>query len=91
MNPLERSLIEKAGYANGWENVRESMSARVGKPGAPVLPRLASGAGVPAPTIIASPSRTHPDRLSRHLVEMGRLANLNEGSPYFRRVPDICR
>lgn len=24
MNPLERSLIEKAGYANGWENVRES-------------------------------------------------------------------
>jgi hypothetical protein len=24
MNPLERSLIEKAGYANGWENVRAS-------------------------------------------------------------------
>jgi hypothetical protein len=24
MNPLERSLIKKAGYANGWENVRES-------------------------------------------------------------------
>ena len=22
MTPLERSLIEKAGYANGWENVR---------------------------------------------------------------------
>jgi len=21
MNPLERSLIEKAGYDNGWENV----------------------------------------------------------------------
>jgi putative restriction endonuclease len=29
MNPLERSLIEKAGYANGWENVRESTAARV--------------------------------------------------------------
>lgn len=29
MNPLERSLIEKAGYANGWENVRESTPVRV--------------------------------------------------------------
>lgn len=29
MNPLERSLIEKAGYANGWENVRESTTERV--------------------------------------------------------------
>jgi putative restriction endonuclease len=29
MNPLERSLIEKAGYANGWENVRESTPERV--------------------------------------------------------------
>lgn len=29
MNPLERSLIEKAGYANGWENVRESTADRV--------------------------------------------------------------
>jgi putative restriction endonuclease len=29
MNPLERSLIEKAGYANGWENVRESTAERV--------------------------------------------------------------
>jgi hypothetical protein len=29
MNPLERSLIEKAGYANGWENVRESTAGRV--------------------------------------------------------------
>lgn len=29
MNPLERSLIEKAGYANGWENVRENSTARV--------------------------------------------------------------
>ena len=28
MNPLERSLIEKAGYANGWENVRESTPQR---------------------------------------------------------------
>jgi hypothetical protein len=25
MNPLERSLIEKAGYANGWENVCAEM------------------------------------------------------------------
>jgi hypothetical protein len=24
MNDLERTLIEKAGYAHGWENVRES-------------------------------------------------------------------
>jgi hypothetical protein len=29
MNPLERSLIDKAGYAKGWENVRESTPARV--------------------------------------------------------------
>jgi putative restriction endonuclease len=29
MNPLERSLIEKAGYANGWENVRGSTPERV--------------------------------------------------------------
>ena len=29
MNPLERSLIEKAGYANGWENLRESTPERV--------------------------------------------------------------
>lgn len=29
MNPLERSLIEKAGYANGWENVREGTTGRV--------------------------------------------------------------
>ena len=29
MNPLERSLIEKAGYANGWENVRVSAAERV--------------------------------------------------------------
>ncbi len=29
MNPLERSLIEKAGYANGWENVRESTPEHV--------------------------------------------------------------
>lgn len=29
MNALIRSLIEKAGYANGWENVRESDAERV--------------------------------------------------------------
>lgn len=29
MNPLERSLIEKAGYANGWENVRECTAESV--------------------------------------------------------------
>jgi putative restriction endonuclease len=29
MNALIRSLIEKAGYANGWENVRESVAERV--------------------------------------------------------------
>lgn len=29
MNSLERTLIEKAGYANGLENVRESMPERV--------------------------------------------------------------
>lgn len=29
MNALERSLIEKAGYANGWENVLESTPERV--------------------------------------------------------------
>jgi putative restriction endonuclease len=29
MNLLERTLIEKAGYANGWENVRESTPERV--------------------------------------------------------------
>jgi putative restriction endonuclease len=29
MNLLERSLIEKAGYANGWENVRESAPEHV--------------------------------------------------------------
>jgi hypothetical protein len=29
MNSLERALIEKAGYAHGWENVRESTPERV--------------------------------------------------------------
>lgn len=29
MNTLERTLIEKAGYAHGWENVRESTPGRV--------------------------------------------------------------
>lgn len=29
MNPLQRTLIEKAGYANGWENVRESTQDQV--------------------------------------------------------------
>jgi putative restriction endonuclease len=29
MNLLERSLIEKAGYSNGWENVRESTAEYV--------------------------------------------------------------
>jgi hypothetical protein len=29
MNTLERTLIEKAGYAHGWENVRESTPKRV--------------------------------------------------------------
>lgn len=29
MNPLERTLIEKAGYANGWENVSESTPEQV--------------------------------------------------------------
>lgn len=29
MNTLERTLIEKAGYAHGWENVRESTPVRV--------------------------------------------------------------
>jgi putative restriction endonuclease len=29
MNTLERTLIEKAGYAHGWENVRESTAERV--------------------------------------------------------------
>lgn len=29
MNPLERTLIEKAGYSHGWENVRESTPQRV--------------------------------------------------------------
>jgi len=29
MNTLERSLVQKAGYAHGWENVRESAPNRV--------------------------------------------------------------
>lgn len=29
MNTLERTLIEKAGYAHGWENIRESTPERV--------------------------------------------------------------
>lgn len=29
MTPLERSLIEKADYANGWENVSENSPDRV--------------------------------------------------------------
>jgi hypothetical protein len=29
MNSFERSLIEEAGYANGWENVRESVRESV--------------------------------------------------------------
>ena len=29
MNTLERTLIEKAGYAHGWENVRQSTPERV--------------------------------------------------------------
>ena len=49
MNPLERSLIEKARYANGWENVRVStpeqtvlFSARH-KAEAHVMPPLTQG------------------------------------------------
>lgn len=29
MNTLERTRIEKTGYAHGWENVRESTPERV--------------------------------------------------------------
>lgn len=29
MNTLKRTLIEKAGYAHGWENVRENAPERV--------------------------------------------------------------
>ena len=29
MNSLERTIIEKAGYAHGWENVRDTTPERV--------------------------------------------------------------
>ena len=49
MNPLERSLIERAGYSNGWENVRISTPEHVimfsarHKAEAHVLPSLKPG------------------------------------------------
>jgi hypothetical protein len=74
MNPLERSLIEKAGYANGWENVRESTAARVvlysarHKAEAHVMPPLTQG----GPWQVTFPNGPPATELSRSLPDMFR-------------------
>ena len=72
MNPLERSLIEKAGYANGWENVRESTAARVvlfsarHKAEAHVTPPLVQG----GPWQVTFPKGPPPTELCRTLPDI---------------------
>jgi hypothetical protein len=72
MNPLERSLIEKAGYANGWENVRESTAARVvlfsarHKADAHVTPPLVQG----GPWQVTFPKGPPPTELCRTLPDI---------------------
>lgn len=72
MNPLERSLIEKAGYANGWENVRESTPERVvvfsarHRAEAHVMPPVNHG----GPWQVAFPNGPPAAELARSLPEM---------------------
>lgn len=72
MTALERSLIEKAGYANGWENVRESTPDRVvmfsarHKAEAHVSPPVA-GAG---PWQVSFPKGPITSELARSLPDM---------------------
>jgi hypothetical protein len=74
MNPLERSLIEKAGYANGWENVRENRPERVllfsarHKAEVVITPPVAQG----GPWQVTFPKGPPASELSRSLVEMQR-------------------
>ena len=71
MNPLERSLIEKAGYANGWESVRESTPERVvmfsarHKAEAHVTPPMVQG----GPWQVTFPKGPPPTELCRTLPE----------------------
>lgn len=72
MNPLERSLIEKAGYANGWENVRESTAERTvlfsarHKAEAHIMRPITHG----GPWQITFPKGPPPTELARSLPEM---------------------
>lgn len=74
MNPLERSLIEKAGYTNGWENVRKSTPERVvmfsarHKAEAHVLPTDDVG----GPWRVKFPNGPPEAELARDLPEMQR-------------------
>ncbi|MCX6879362.1 MAG: HNH endonuclease [Verrucomicrobia bacterium] len=74
MNPLERSLIEKAGYANGWENVRESTPERVAlfsarhKAEAIIMPPPAQG----GPWQVIFPNGPPATELARSLPDMQR-------------------
>lgn len=72
MNPLERSLIEKAGYANGWENVRESTAERVVMFSARhkaevVVSKAADGAGAWQVGFPKGPATGELDRSYSHL------------------------
>lgn len=72
MNLLERSLIEKAGYANGWENVCESTPERVvmlsarHKAEAHVAPPSSQG----GPWQVTFPKGPPSSELSHSLTEM---------------------
>lgn len=74
MNILERSLIEKAGYANGWENVREGTPERVvmfsarHRAEAHVLPPLTRG----GPWQVTFPKGPPATELCRTLPDMQR-------------------
>jgi len=72
MNPLERSLIEKAGYANGWENVRESTPERVVMFSArhkavAVVSKVADGSGAWRVDFPHGPTPAELDRSYSHL------------------------
>jgi hypothetical protein len=71
MNPLERSLIEKTGYANGWENVRESTPGRVvmfsARHKAEAIVSPADGSGAWQVHFPSGPAAAELDRSFSHL------------------------
>jgi len=69
MNSLERSLIEKAGYAHGWENVRESTTEAVLMESArhPALAIVTTPPDYPGARVVRFPQGPAIEELLRHL------------------------